>query len=77
MASAFGVADTVRLLRRADLPAMRFHTLRAEGVPVKVASEMLGHADITTTLRIYSHVLPSMQEAAADAMDRLFKGAGR
>lgn len=60
---------------------MRFHTLRhsaatllmAEGVPVKVASEMLGHADITTTLRIYSHVLPSMQEADASAMDRLFR----
>ena len=69
----------VRLLTKAGLPAMRFHALRhsaatllmAEGVPVKVASEMLGHADITTTLRIYSHVLPSMQEQAAGAMDRL------
>lgn len=47
----------------------------AEGVPVKVASEMLGHADISTTLRIYSHVLPSMQEAVGTAMDRLFKDA--
>ena len=53
---------------------MRFRTLRhsaatllmAEGVLVKVASELLDHADITTTLRIYSHVLPSMQEQAAD-----------
>jgi integrase len=48
----------------------------AEGVPVKVASELLGHADVTTTLRIYSHVLPSMQDAAADAMDRLFGSTG-
>lgn len=69
-----------RLLKRAGLPSMRFHTLRhsaatllmSQGVPVKVASEMLGHADITTTLRIYSHVLPSMQEQAASAMDQLF-----
>jgi integrase len=72
-----------RLLKKAGLPAMRFHNLRhsaatllmAEGVPVKVASEMLGHADIVTTLRIYSHVLPTMQQQAAKAMDRLF-GSG-
>ncbi|RLT39268.1 MAG: hypothetical protein DWI58_13415 [Chloroflexi bacterium] len=46
-----------------------------EGVPVKAVSEMLGHSDIATTLRIYSHVLPTMQDAAADAMDRIFAGA--
>jgi integrase len=58
---------------------MRFHNLRhaaasllmAEGVPVKVASEMLGHSDIATTLRVYSHVLEPMQDAAADAMEML------
>jgi integrase len=69
-----------RLLERADLPHIRFHDLRhtaatllmSQGVPIKVASEMLGHADITTTLRTYSHVLPGMQQQAADAMDRLF-----
>jgi len=72
-----------RLLQRAGLAPMRFHGLRhtaatllmAEGVNVKVASEMLGHADISTTLRIYSHVLPDMQAGAADAMDRLFARA--
>jgi len=69
-----------RLLERAGLPHIRFHDLRhtaatllmSQGVPIKVASEMLGHADITTTLRTYSHVLPGMQQQAADAMDRLF-----
>ena len=72
--------DFAPLLEKAGLPPMRIHDLRhtaatllmAEGVPVKVASEMLGHADVTTTLRIYSHVLPGMGEAAADAMDRVF-----
>lgn len=70
------------LLARAGLPAMRFHDLRhtaatllmAEGVPIKAASEMLGHSDITTTLRVYSHVLEPMHQQAADAMDRLFGG---
>jgi integrase len=69
-----------RLLARAELEPMRFHALRhsaatllmSAGVPVKVASEMLGHSDIATTLRVYSHVLEPMQDAAADAMDPLF-----
>lgn len=69
-----------RLLERAGLPRIRFHDLRhtaatllmSQGVPIKVASEMLGHADIATTLRTYSHVLPGMQEQAAEAMDRVF-----
>ena len=36
------------------------------GVHPKVASERLGHADITLTLQTYSHVLPLMQQRAAD-----------
>ena len=46
--------------------------METEGVPVKVASEMLGHSDVTTTLRIYAHVIEGAQEQAASAMDRLF-----
>jgi integrase len=38
-------------------------------VNAKVASEMLRHASITTTLNTYSHVLPDMQDSAADAME--------
>jgi integrase len=56
---------------------LRFHDLRhtcatlllGEGVHVKVVSELLGHASITITLNIYSHVLPDMQDSAADAME--------
>ena len=35
------------------------------GVPVKVVSERLGHADPGFALRLYAHVLPSMQADAA------------
>jgi integrase len=43
----------------------------SRAVPVKVVSEMLGHADVSTTLSIYAHVLPDMQDRAASAMDDL------
>jgi integrase len=56
---------------------LRFHDLRhtcatlllREGVNPKVVSEMLGHASITITLNTYSHVLPDMQDSAANAME--------
>ena len=40
--------------------------LMKHSVHPKVASERLGHADITLTLQTYSHVLPQMQQQAAD-----------
>ena len=72
-----------RLLARAGLPPMRVHDLRhaaatllmAEGVSIKAISEMLGHSDVRTTLRIYAHVLPTAQDQAADAWDRMLGGA--
>ncbi len=30
---------------------------------------MLGHADVSITLSIYAHVLPDMQDGAADVVD--------
>jgi len=64
-------------LRRAGLPEVRFHDLRhtcatlllRQGVNPKFVQELLGHADITLTLNVYSHVLPDMSDAAAGAMD--------
>lgn len=44
----------------------------ASRVNPKVVSEMLGHATVAITLDIYSHVLPDMQQVAADVMDSLF-----
>jgi integrase len=59
-----------------------FHDLRhpcatlllREGVNAKVVSEMLGHASITITLNIYAHVLPDMQDSAANAMEAALGG---
>jgi integrase len=64
---------------------IRFHDLRhtaatlllLQGVPVKVVSEMLGYASVTITMSPYMHVLPTMQRAAADAMEALRRGVPR
>jgi len=39
------------------------------GINPKVMSERLGHASIATTMDIYSHVLPDIQDQAALAID--------
>ncbi len=70
-----------KLLQDAGLPPMHFHDLRhsaatillAQGVNVKVVSELLGHSDIAITLRVYGHLLPSMQGDAVDTWEGLFR----
>ncbi len=70
-----------RILKRTGLKGIRMHDLRhthatlmlKAGVHPKVVSERLGHANIGITLDIYSHVLPGMQEAAAEKFDRIFE----
>jgi integrase len=67
------------LLKRAGLPPIRFHDLRhtcatlllSKSVNPKVVSEMLGHASISITLDIYSHLLPDMQEKAVAALENM------
>ena len=65
-----------KLLEGSGLASMRYHDLRhgatslmaALGVPVGVAMEILGHAQISTTMNIYAHVAPEYQR---DAMERV------
>lgn len=80
-------ADHVRrthfyaLVRRAGVPAIRFHDLRhtaatlllLQGVPVKVVSHDLGHSTTVITSDLYQHVLPDMQRLAAAAMEGVLR----
>jgi len=43
-----------------DLRHSTVTILLAKGVNIKVISELLGHSDITITLRVYDHLLPTM-----------------
>jgi integrase len=51
--------------------------LLSAGENPKIVSERLGHASIVLTLDTYSHVLPNMQQAATEKLERLLHGAQR
>lgn len=67
------------LTEAAGLPGIGFHSLRhthatlliAAGVPVKVVSERLGHKSVTLTMRVYVNVLPTMQQMAVEAIQKM------
>jgi len=73
--------DFKALLRKLDLPNIRFHDLRhtaatlmlQQGIHPKIVQERLGHSDISMTMNTYSHILPSMQEEAAEILDELLR----
>jgi integrase len=70
-----------RIAGRAGVPRIRLHDLRhthgtlliKAGVPVKVVSERLGHANPAFTIDTYQHVLPGMQAEAARTFEKLIK----
>lgn len=70
-------------LKRANLKeSIRLYDLRhscatlllSAGENPKVVSERLGHASVSLTLDVYSHVLPTMQEAASQKLESLLFG---
>ncbi|URM35010.1 site-specific integrase [Cytobacillus firmus] len=70
-----------RFTQKHDFKHIRFHDLRhtsatlliSEGVHAKVISERLGHADISTTMNIYGHVLEEADKTAASHFDKFFE----
>ena len=65
-----------KLLVAADLPAMRYHDLRhgvasvmtALGVPPRVVMEVLGHAQISTTMEVYTHIPSAVKREAVEQL---------
>ena len=66
-----------RVLDRCGLPSINYHALRhtfatrciERGVDVKTLSEILGHANVSTTLNIYVH---SSMERKREQLEKLF-----
>ena len=71
-----------RLVARSPLSRIRLHDLRhthasillKAGVPVKVVSERLGHANPAFTITVYQHIIPGMQADAATVFSNLVAG---
>ena len=71
--------DFCAIVRKPGFPHLTLHGLRhafatvslTAGVDLKTTSEMLGHSSIAITADIYSHVLPNVQQAAAEAVGQL------
>jgi len=75
--------EFARFIAGSKLTRIRFHDLRhthatqllKNNVHPKIVQERLGHEDISTTLNLYSHVLPGMQDAAAKSVDLALREA--
>ncbi len=69
-----------KILENAGVPHMHFHDLRHSaatillcmGINIKVIQSLLGHSDISITLGLYSHLLPTMQQEVVDKWDDAF-----
>jgi len=67
-------------LKKVDVPPIRIHDMRhthatlllLDGENIKVVSERLGHAKVTTTMNTYAHLLPNLQKSAAERIEKMF-----
>ena len=65
-------------MQKSGVRRIRFHDLRhtcaslllAQGVPPRAVMDVLGHSQLSITMDLYSHVMPSALRDAAVAMDR-------
>lgn len=69
----------IRFRKKHKLKKIRFHDLRHTcgtamlnvGVNYKIIQARLGHADISTTMNIYTHSLPSMNKEAGNMLESM------
>jgi integrase len=72
----------LKLIKHTGLEGIRLHDARhthaslmlKAGTHPKIVQERLGHATISTTLDLYSHVSPGLQQAAVQSFDKMLNG---
>ena len=81
-ANNLGQREFARLLKASGVRRIKFHGMRhtcatlllQAGVQPHVVRQRLGHKRIEITLSTYAHVLPSMQQDAADRLGAILHG---
>ena len=71
-----------KFIKKHHLPHITFHGLRhtnvslliADGVDVRTIASRVGHANPTTTLNLYSHMLRKSDQMAADSLEKRIMG---
>jgi integrase len=71
-----------KIIKENGFPDVHAHDLRHAcasllinmGVPTKLISEHLGHADTRTTEQVYSHIFAATRSKASDAISLALKG---
>ena len=74
--------DFARIVKASGLPHLTFHGLRhtaaslmiADGVHDRTIADILGHSSIMVTMDTYGHLMPGIQEAAINALDKQLSG---
>ena len=72
-----------KFIKASGLQRVRLHDLRHShathllmtNVHPKIVQERLGHANIATTMDLYTHVMPGMQDKAASRVDAALRAA--
>jgi integrase len=72
-------AKVCLITKKAGLKGIGIHTLRhsfgshllSEGVPLATVSKLLGHSDVYTTAKIYSHSLTEDEKRVSAVLDRI------
>ena len=67
-------------MKKIDIEPMKFHALRhtyatrlfEQGEAPKTVQKLLGHADINTTMNIYTHVMKEKKTEAVEKLNYLF-----
>lgn len=74
--------DFAKILKQNNMEHIRFHDLRHSAatnmlnanIPIKLASNILGHSSVTITMDIYSHVINEKQKEAIETLDKSIFG---